>query len=253
VVSLQSSFASTWNSNYLGIWHFSEDPSGAPPQMNDSTAGLSEGTSNGGMASSDQVAGKIGGSLSFGSGKYVTFANPATFNLERTSPFTVEAWVMFKAKESSGILMKEQVGSLITGYGLFQRSGNTNSQIGCEVAASQTVRAAVHSNNEWAAGTFHHVVCVYAGNSAASGLTLYVDGVVQPTTTLSDNLNASILNTAALEAAGRGGATFQSTATIDEPRISNAALPSVWIAAEYNNQSNPGAFFASVTGLVPAP
>ncbi|HEY1755666.1 MAG TPA: choice-of-anchor D domain-containing protein, partial [Bryobacteraceae bacterium] len=40
VVSLQSSFASTWNSNYLGIWHFSEDPSGAPPQMNDSTAGL---------------------------------------------------------------------------------------------------------------------------------------------------------------------------------------------------------------------
>ncbi|HEY3826955.1 MAG TPA: choice-of-anchor D domain-containing protein, partial [Bryobacteraceae bacterium] len=250
VSTLQYTPTSTWNSNYLGVWHFSEDPSGTPPQMNDSTPGFSSGTLNGAMAGSDQVPGMVGGSLAFGSGKYVTFADPAMFSLERTSAFTLEAWVKFKAKESSGILMKELGSGNFTGYGIFQRAGNTNSQIACDATSiTGSSRAAVRTNNEWALGTFHHVVCVYAGTSMASGFTVYVDGVVQPTTTLSDNLTGSLVNSAALEVSGRGGATFQSTATIDEPRVSKSALPAGWIAAEYNNQNNPATFFTAVAGL----
>ncbi|HWF10588.1 MAG TPA: hypothetical protein VG297_19100, partial [Bryobacteraceae bacterium] len=76
---------------------------------------------------------------------------------------------------------------------------------------------------------------------------------VQATSTLSDNLTGSLVNTMPIEVAGRGGANLLSTATIDEPRIANAALSAGWIAAEYNNQSNPGAFFTSVTGLTNGP
>lgn len=206
------------------------------------------------MASSDQVPGEIGGSLAFGNSKYVTFANQTPFDIERTSPFTLEAWVKFKQKESSGILMKELAAPNYTGYGMFQRFGNTNSQIACDAegfATGNATRASVRTNNEWAPGTFHHVVCVYAGTSTASGFTVYVDGVIQATSVLADNLSGSMLTGTPLEVSGRGGANFQSTATIDEPRISNTTLSAGWITAEYNNQSNPGTFLTTVTGLTP--
>ncbi len=44
-----------WDSNYKGVWHLREDPSGAAPQMQDATSNNNDGTSNGTMTSADLV------------------------------------------------------------------------------------------------------------------------------------------------------------------------------------------------------
>lgn len=54
-----------WDSNYKGVWHLKEDPSGTSPQMEDSTSNNYDGTSVGSMASDDQVTGQVNGSLDF--------------------------------------------------------------------------------------------------------------------------------------------------------------------------------------------
>ncbi|MHA2100664.1 MAG: DUF2341 domain-containing protein [Candidatus Kariarchaeaceae archaeon] len=51
-----------WGANYEGVWHLKEDPSGSAPQFLDSTLS-NNGTSAGSMTSTDQIDGKIGGSI----------------------------------------------------------------------------------------------------------------------------------------------------------------------------------------------
>jgi hypothetical protein len=61
-----------WDTNFKSVWHLQQDPSGAAPQMLDSTSINNDGTSNGSMTTGDQVAGKAGGSLDLdGSGDFI--------------------------------------------------------------------------------------------------------------------------------------------------------------------------------------
>jgi hypothetical protein len=92
----QQNVAGVWSSGYVAVWHLSEDPSGSPPQMLDSTSNNNDGTSNGGMTSGDQVAGRADGSLDFdGSDDRI---NVGSIVGDRTA-FTMSAW--FKILQSS--------------------------------------------------------------------------------------------------------------------------------------------------------
>ncbi len=86
-----------WNTNFKGVWHLDEDPSGTSPQMRDSTSNNHNGTSNGNMTSGDQVAGKIDGSLDFdGTDDYIqTTSN----ELKTLDNFTLSVW--FKADSTT--------------------------------------------------------------------------------------------------------------------------------------------------------
>ena len=67
-----------WDNNYQGVWHLREDPSGSAPQIADSTSNNNDGTMNGGMTTTDQVAGQIDGSLDFdGSSDWFNLGNDA--------------------------------------------------------------------------------------------------------------------------------------------------------------------------------
>ncbi|MHA1884213.1 MAG: DUF2341 domain-containing protein, partial [Promethearchaeota archaeon] len=80
-----------WDTNYKGVWHSSEDPTGT---IYDSTSNNNDGTPQGSMGSADQVDGQIGGSLNFdGNDEYIDCGNPT--ELQITGSITVEAW--FKA------------------------------------------------------------------------------------------------------------------------------------------------------------
>ncbi|NIS80817.1 MAG: hypothetical protein GTO14_11540, partial [Anaerolineales bacterium] len=79
-----------WDSNFTGVWHLKEDPSGAAPQMKDSTANPHHGTSGGTMALADQVPGQIGGSLKFdGVDDLVNLGNSSDFDVAN---ITLTAW-----------------------------------------------------------------------------------------------------------------------------------------------------------------
>ena len=56
---------SVWDSNFEGVWHLSQDPSGSAPQELDSTANSRDLTSQGTMLTADLVISKIGLGLDF--------------------------------------------------------------------------------------------------------------------------------------------------------------------------------------------
>ena len=100
-------------------------------------------------------------------------------------------------------------------------------------------------------GAWHYVVATYSGTGTVAGINIYVDGVNQPLTTLTNNLASSIVNTVTPAINGRGGPNQMSTDSMDELRISakGVVLSPAWITASYNNQSKPGTFFTAATGL----
>ncbi len=61
----QSDTESVWTSDYRAVQHMNEDPSGAAPQMVDSTTNNQDGTSSGSMSSADLVSAKIGKGTDF--------------------------------------------------------------------------------------------------------------------------------------------------------------------------------------------
>ena len=92
----QPTNSAVWDSNYMMVQHLSEDPSGTAPQMLDSTANNNDGTSSGSMTTSDQVAGKIDGSLEFDGNvaqdDLITVPNSSVWD-NITTAITISAWV----------------------------------------------------------------------------------------------------------------------------------------------------------------
>ena len=85
----QENPSGVWDSNYKGVWHLSEDPTG---MIIDSTSKNPYGTTYGEMSLGDSVNGRIAGSLNFdGIDDYVKVNY--TTNLNITSALTLETWV----------------------------------------------------------------------------------------------------------------------------------------------------------------
>jgi hypothetical protein len=253
VTTLQTNPAATWDAKFLAVYHLSEDPGGAAPQLNDSTANANHATTAGAMISSEQVAGSIAGGLAFnGSTQYAAFGNPGNFSFERTDSWSVSAWVR-PASNSFGSVVSKQTGSgLFRGWELFQRGGSANPTFAFECANQGSIRLATQTKAQFPTGMFHYVVATYNGNSSTSGVALYVDGAAQARSDIANNLNATIVNPAGADIAARdSNLSMALNSTLDEIRVyaKGVVLSSGWVAAEYNNQSSPGTFFNVITGL----
>ena len=86
--------AGVWDNNYQGVWHLKEDPSGSAPQIADSTSNSNEGTMNGGMTTTDQVAGQVDGSLDFdGSNDWFNLGDAVGLHMDQSQSMTFSAWI----------------------------------------------------------------------------------------------------------------------------------------------------------------
>ncbi|MHA2398491.1 MAG: DUF2341 domain-containing protein [Promethearchaeota archaeon] len=88
-MSSQENPTGVWDSNYLGVWHLSEDPTGI---VYDSTTNNNDGSSYGSMNSGDQILGKIDGSINF-DGNDDNIATEENNLLAGRSSFTMSAWI----------------------------------------------------------------------------------------------------------------------------------------------------------------
>jgi hypothetical protein len=151
----------TWEDGFSGVWHLSESPTNAAPQMRDSTA-MTNHASCRSMIDSDQTAGRIGGAVSLnGNSKYMDCGNALSL---QNSAGTMEAWIMTSANDTTyrAIVCKQSA------YGMFVRNrkllvydwGNN---------ATRDTGAVV------ADGTWHHVAFSYR-NNVTNGTSVYVDG-----------------------------------------------------------------------------
>jgi len=70
---------SVWDSNFLGVWHMAQDPSGGAGCILDSTGNANHGTPTG-LVAGDLMDGLVNKSLNFALGKYINCGNAASLN-----------------------------------------------------------------------------------------------------------------------------------------------------------------------------
>ena len=214
----QSDPVNTWDTNFKAVYHFGN---GTTLTATDSTGGNNGTLFNGPTAS----VGKINGAAHFvhSSNQAIGLASPADFPV--TTAWTMETWV----KPSTD-------GNAVLAWGGTSNNGPHMILLG---------------NNTWRVGfwggaavdgtgvdltAFHHI----AGTFDGSSLRLYRDGLLIAGPVAASPATAS--NPGAAIGSAFGG--FYFNGDIDELRISNTNRSANWIAAEYNNQNNPGTFIS---------
>jgi len=172
-----------------------------------------------------------------GSNEYVTMGNVLPF--ERTDAFSISCW--FKNSGDGGYLVSKKAGSPYRGYGLtIEGSGGqgelrfllTNTTSTNEII-TDTVEA-IFDDNEW-----HHVCCTYDGSSAASGVTMYVDGESRTLSTVVNNLSATTLSTSSFNIGGRTDGSTLFGGNIDEVAVYDAELTELQAQEIYNGGLPP--------------
>jgi hypothetical protein len=164
--------------------------------------------------------------------QYVTMGNVLSF--DRTNPFSISAWVKTLNSGTSQFLVAkggpptpEGYWLLITGsgYPVFAMM-NTYSTDDLRVRGGTAV------NN----GLWHHVCATHDGTGTAAGVKIYVDGVESTYTIESNNLTATIVNTASLRIGTRenGYPAECFDGNVDETAIYNKALSGAEVTEIYN-------------------
>ena len=90
------------------------------------------------------------------------------------------------------------------------------------------------------AGTWYHVAATYDGTSDVSGVQLYVNGVVETKTTITNGLTASTVSTVVLGIGNDSintGANAGLIGNIDEAAIFNTTLTAAQVAEIYNGRN----------------
>jgi gliding motility-associated-like protein len=145
-----------------------------------------------------------------------------------TGNFTVEAWIRTSAANGT-IVTKRAACGTSNFFSLGISGSKTTTEIGTDNTDYVILRGnAIVDDNRW-----HHLASVRNGTS----LSLYVDGVLDATTTISGTQNVS--NTAALaiaESPACSGGWF--TGSIDEVRLYNTALSTANITADMTNTTS---------------
>lgn len=228
VTTDQSHPSSTWNSNFLGVWHL---PNGTTLSANDSTINGNNGTVN---ASATAVAGQIDGGAhvfrSSGTDNNITVGTGNSLNITN-GILTINLWAKRNFIDASGIIFDRGVGG---GYS-FTLQNTSSSAIAYffpTVAGGSFGTAPVDLN-------WHEYTIV----SSSSSMTLYVDGVA--TAGVAGAPGSFVSQPGQLATLLTGGSNnTDNDFDIDEERISSAALSPPWILTEYNNESSPSTFYA---------
>ncbi|MHA2156422.1 MAG: DUF2341 domain-containing protein [Candidatus Hodarchaeales archaeon] len=235
-VTDQWNVTGTWNSDYMGVWHLSEDPSGSAPQILDSTLNNYDCTSYGSMTSGDQIAGQIDGSLDF-DGSDDEISLPGVVIGDRAA-WTFSAWIRMGADTADQRTIYSEGDTGVSDY-LFLYVDDTNSEVRfySETATgdwAQVIGSTDVENNQW-----HLVTLVQRSKTDRE---LYVDGLSEGTST--QNAGTMTTDTASIGVLNYlWGSADWFNGTIDDVRISNIVRSNDWITTEYNNQKDPNSFY----------
>jgi len=236
--------AGVWENGYEGVWHLKENPSGSAPQIADSTSNNNDGTMNGGMTTTDQVAGQIDGSLDFdGSNDWFNLGNDPGLRMNQSESMTFSAWVNTRSLTSTQNILRYDDGDLSDGDNPIPRNiymfRVDNNQV---TFSFGTVPGGLSgmSRGPIALNTWHHVVAVR--DVGADTQSIYIDGV-QAGAAVTDTTTGVWETTGQYAMMGRWHTIEFFNGLIDELRVSSVARSGTWIQTEYNNQLSPPGFY----------
>ncbi len=239
----QENVPGTWDeggsNNFKGVWHLSEDPSGIPPQMKDSTSFNNDGTSMGGMGPGDQVGGKVDGSLNFAGSPdnipiyYIQSPDSASLNI--TGDITVSAWI----KPTGGSVTQQGItnkrGVVASGWWLHYENSvmPPGENCGTDLIHWKS-NGGLCSTSTVPRNLWTHVV----GTLDAADRKIYINGLEDA----SSGSGGSIGDSSGQAHTIGYGTGFDGT--IDEVRISGISRGADWIRTEFNNQSSPATYLS---------
>jgi PKD repeat protein len=255
-VANQQDVTNVWT-NYKAVWHMTEDPSGAAPQMLDSVSNTKDGTTGGAMTSSQQVTGKINGGLNFDGTN--DFLNTSYYQTGVTA-YSIDTWIKTSATTTILGIVNDRgsdestrgTGNSITLSlgGTYHGGVNPGAGVVDYGLDSNSIYIGDYSTTTINDNNWHHVVGTWAGSSGSavtpSQFSIYIDG--SPVTMTAVTTGTSPMPPlSGLSGYGSRIAQHEPWATyfpgtLDEIRISPAALSADWIKTEYNNENSPATF-----------
>ena len=186
------------------------------------------------------VAGKINTAYEF-DGLLDSISMGDVLGFERTDSFSYSFWMYLD--ESSiplsffmMLIDKSKASTSFQGIELYLSQSTGKLTLGLISDNATTNKLEVESDTAVDLQTWQNIAVTYDGSSNASGVKMYYNGVAVATSTITDALTSTIINT---EPFGIGAALARSAlyfkGTIDELAIFNRALSSTEISNLYND------------------
>ena len=228
VTASQATPSSTWDSNYLGVWHLS---GGNTVSAVDSTANGHDGTVNG----ATEVTGEIGGAAGFANNGYIDIGSLGNFPAQGTIQF----WV-----QTNGHHGDMYPNAFTTNYNggnngiRFEQDSDANSLLAVAFgnASGNFTGYAVITGlvpNVW-----YPVVVTW--DTTKSTVNAYANGALV-SSSQSQTYWPTTIPDAAIGVGYNAGRLWMGS--VDEVRVSNVIRSADWIATEANNQASPSTFY----------
>lgn len=224
------------------VWHYNEDPSGTAPQIIDSTGNGYDGTTGGGMTSADSVSGTIGKGLELdGIDDYIRVPSGMPV-LSGSQSRTVSAWYKSTQELPATIFSHGDTTTATWDHERFDISIEAGSW---QYALRTSNGNQIWSNFDLDNGLWHHIAITMPEGGGTDDLIGYLDAGLS---------NKKSGSSTAVDTQGGAGEHFRVgdltigntkllDGTVDELRVSSIQRSADWIAAEYNNQSDPSTFY----------
>ncbi|MHA2072494.1 MAG: LamG-like jellyroll fold domain-containing protein, partial [Candidatus Thorarchaeota archaeon] len=233
----QESPSDVWNSNYVAVWHFNQDPS---------STNILDSTSNGyhlaalGFGSDSRVYdGRLGTAISVNGINNMFGVSGISGPV---NDFTFQSWFKFDNAFPPGSEMHLFRGNSLTNdYPLirFASSGIIVTHI--EVT-SDNDDSCTGNKNSWAADSWSQFS--FVRSTVAVEAYHYVDGSLDASDNSADNANPHLPWDQLTILSDFSAGNMWGPGAISEFRILSVALPVEWIATEYANQNDPASFYS---------
>ena len=224
ITTYQGASASTWDSNYKGVWHMQETGTGAAGDYKDSTSN-GNNSSNTTNQPSKTTSGIIAGAESFnGSTSQITV--PST--LSGLTSFTISGWI--KQSSSGGLYDSWFCNASYYGTNQVARQYGNGWQA-YPTGGNGKVSGSGLTDDSW-----NYIVLTYV-SGGTNGVIFYINGSAQASVATYTGAVASHSN----DAMGTDGSNY-AKAIMEEFRVSGSVRSADWITTEYNNQSAPSTF-----------
>ncbi len=211
----------TWNSDYIGVWHFNDN-------FRD-TVGVNHGTETGTISFDKGI---ISNGASFdGSGEYLTTpaSSESDFDIPTNGAISVSCWININSFSSADEDFISK-GSATPSWELRRLSTTNYGAFYIDLVGDYYLASGnIGINSEW------HYICG-SFNDINDATVLYVDSSLASTRNDPGGNITTNNNNSSVRIGGFDG-------MIDELRIVNAYRSEDWIKTEFRNQNNPQGFY----------
>lgn len=210
----------------VGYWKLDGTAQDASPNNYD-------GTLVGPVSASDRK-GQSGKAYQFVSSEtdYITMGD--VINFERTDPFSLSFWIKRSSAGTTQIpFAKKDSTAPVAGWMIRITTISKLEFIISHEAGNEayiSTSSTFTSTSDW-----YHIVATYNGSSLAAGMKIYVNGVAQATSTVTNNLSDTIITASSLNIGARDDGATPFNGLVDDARIYNRELSSGEVTALYDS------------------